>query len=161
MRKLILVILLYLLTLIQIGFCSHFKIDGVGLNIVLLAVLLIALSQKNYLVVWWSAFWGGLFLDLFYYRQLGLATLTLLVLIGLFYLWRRFFILKGMAGGLIYLTLFNLLYEPIRGGLSLVLGMTPINISLYSMAIQILCHLILVIGLRLILPTKLSRRFAI
>lgn len=161
MRKFILVILLYLLTLFQIGFCAHLKIDGVGPNIVLLAVLLIALSQKNYLTVWWTAFWGGLFLDLFYYRQLGLATLTLLVIIGLFFLWRQFFALKGIAGALISLALFSFFYEPIRGGLSLVLGMTAVNISLYSMAIQVLYHLILVIGFWLILPSKLSQKFVI
>lgn len=160
MSRFILAIVLYLLALFQLGFWSHLSLDGVWPNLILLAVLLVALSSKDHASIWLSVIWGGFLLDIFYYRQIGLAILTLVVLIILLFLFRRIFVLEGMAGTMIYLILFSMVYEPIRYVVSFLFTSSPVlEFSLFFLVAQTVYHLVLILIFWLILPTKARRVF--
>lgn len=161
MSRVFLLIGLYFLTLFQLGFWSHLAIDGVWPNLVLLAVLLVALSSKNKGLIWLAALWGGFLLDIFYYHQIGLAILTFIILISLLSLSRRFFALEGMMGTLIYLAVFSLAYEPVRYIISFIFTSSPVlSFDLFFLVAQTVYHLVLVLIFWLILPVKFRRIFS-
>lgn len=161
MSRVFLLIGLYLLALLQLGFWSHLALDGVWPNLILLAVLLVALSSKNKGLVWLAALWGGFLLDIFYYHQIGLAILTFIILISLLFLLRQFFTLEGMTGTLIYLTVFGLAYEPVRYIISFIFTSSPVlSFNLFFLVAQTVYHLVLVLIFWLILPVKFRRIFS-
>ena len=83
MKKiLILIIFFYILALFQTSFLIHFPVLGLIPNLVLLSVILINLLEKpqNY-SGYFSAFIGGIFLDIFSENFIGFYILISLGLV--------------------------------------------------------------------------------
>ncbi len=165
-NKIVLVLTLYLIALFQSGFWPHLSLYGVWPNLVLLATMLIILKSKDRFTIWLTAFWGGWLLGVFHYQQTGLALLALLLLTALLQLARRYFVFEGMAIVLASLALLVLSYEPLLYLLSLVASRFPglsagtVSLDWYTLVVQLLYNMILVVLFWLILPAKLKDRFA-
>lgn len=80
-KSLILILFFYFLTLIETSFSAHFGIMAVVPNLVLITVLLLNFfeaPEKKYGIL--AAFIGGLFLDIFSARPIGISVLFLVLL---------------------------------------------------------------------------------
>lgn len=78
-KILIIIIFFYFLTLFQTSFLAHFNIWGLTINIVLISIIVFNIFEKseNYFGLL-AAGMGGLFLDIFSSRLIGLNILILL-----------------------------------------------------------------------------------
>ncbi|MDD5146621.1 MAG: hypothetical protein PHN39_02685 [Candidatus Pacebacteria bacterium] len=66
-----------LLALVQTSFFSYPGLLGGSLNLIFLLVIILSFSESRSNWGLWTAFWGGLFLDLFSTHPFGLAIVTL------------------------------------------------------------------------------------
>lgn len=73
-----LILISYLLVLFQTSFLSHFNIHGYEPNLILTAVILLSIleRQKNF-YSFWLASWGGFFLDIFSNDFIGFHIIIL------------------------------------------------------------------------------------
>lgn len=81
MKKALIIIFLYFLTVLQTSFLVHFSILGIIPNFVLIAVVIINIceNEKNYFGLFAAAL-GGLFLDIFSSQLMGFNILILLAI---------------------------------------------------------------------------------
>lgn len=80
-KGIILFFSLYVLVLLQLSFFPFFPVKNYYLNLVLIAVIIINLSEKpERKVGLFLAFWGGFLLDMYSEKFIGFWILTLLVI---------------------------------------------------------------------------------
>ena len=157
MNRIGFLILAYLLVLWQTGFWAHFPMNGAWPNLALLFVLFFALKSHESFSVWLLAIWTGFLLDVLYYGQAGTGMLTMLILIGLVQLTRHYFSLEVWPIYFISLIFLSLVYEPIRH-LIIILGQGLSVLDVYSLFIQFMYHMIIMISFWLLLPTRFKQK---
>jgi len=165
MNKIFLVLSLYFLILLQVGFWSFFPINQSWPNLILIAVLIISCQSKNRSIVWLSVLTGGLLLDIFYYQEAGLALLSLSILILISQTILNYFELNNFFSHFFYLALLIFAYEPIRFLLHSFVMKIGVSIpsipgiDFFYLLNQTIYSLILIVFIWLILPHSLKEKY--
>lgn len=165
MNKIFLVLLLYFLILLQVGFWSFFPINQSWPNLILIAVLIISCQSRDRSIIWLSVLAGGLLLDIFYYQEAGLALWALSALILISQTILNYFELNNFLSYFFYLAFLIFAYEPIRFLLHSFVATIGVSISripsvdFFSLLNQTIYSLILIIFIWLILPHGLKEKY--
>jgi hypothetical protein len=161
MNKFLLIIVFYFLMLFQVGFISHFSINYLWPNLVLLAALIIFLNSSDTSVLWLTAIWSGFLMDVFYYQGIGWATISMGAVLLLSRFIRRRVDFGGL-GVLIYIALLGLSFNGFRflfDFLGSQFNSFSPGLSLFYLIAQTILHLIIVLFLWLISPMKIKENF--
>ncbi len=153
-----LIVLSYLLVLFQVGFWSHFPVNGAWPNLALLFILLFSLRSNDSFKTWLLAIWTGFLLDVLYYGQAGAGMLAMIMLVSLVQIGQYYFSLKHWPSYFICLIVLSVCYEPLRL-LIIAFEQSSFIFDPRLLTTQLLYHCILMVGFWLLLPNRFKQRF--
>ncbi len=125
MKKLIFAFfILYLAAILESSFWSYFLFQGRGLGLILITFLsFLLLGHWPTSQQWALGIWTGFLLDVFCYPGFGLGLLTILILLGIYQISRRWLRKsKKIPGIIIWFLALNLLFYLTIGPLSFLLA---------------------------------------
>ncbi len=117
-------LILYLAAVFESSFWSYFLFQGRGLGLILITFLsFLLLSRWSISQEWALGIWTGFLLDVFCYPGFGPGLLTILLLLGVYQISRRWLRKpKRVSGIIIWFLALNLFFYLIIGPLSFLLA---------------------------------------
>ncbi len=117
-------LILYLAAIFESSFWSYFLFQGRGLGLILITFLsFLLLGHWSISQEWVLGIWTGFLLDIFCYSGFGLGLLTILLLLGVYQISRRWLRKpKKIPGIILWFLALNLFFYLVIGPLSFFLA---------------------------------------